>query len=144
MPETSIQPGAKQVTPMNAPQQQDPPPLVASGPPRQAFGGPARPEHYRDGRLTREGMEHVIRNGHSVSISPVIGKTIDGYDIHAQAQIISRIEDLPSAIELAGDNQEELERLQTDLDKRKKALADDQAKLDTKNDAATAPVAKKK
>lgn len=74
------------------------------------------PGHYKGGKITRQGMEHVIRGGGSV--------------LH-NGRIIAQAQDLPSEVDLAGTDAAALDNAEADLDRREQSLATERARLAT-------------
>lgn len=87
--------------------------------------------HYKNGRITRAGMVHVIRGGGTVVLhEPVIAKSGDyaGQVVGAaKTRHIRRIEDIPSEAELAESPEEKAaarRQLQAERERLDKQIAD--------------------
>jgi hypothetical protein len=107
MADTPQQP---QSNPQAAPAPASPPSPV--NPPQQQL--PVDQSHYRNGRITRHGMEHVIRSGGSV--------------IH-NGKHITKIDDLPTSADLAN-TPEERAAARAQLESQQKQVNDQLAQLD--------------
>lgn len=106
------------VSPSELPAQSVPQPATAR-PPRPATvttGGAVRPHHYREGKLTREGMVHVINSGGSV--------------VH-EGKIYNSLATLPTEADLAKDDIDAQKTARANINRRRAELDAEEATLNT-------------
>lgn len=103
-----------------------PKPPAPNAPPAAAAPEPAAPAqpHHRDGRLTRAGMEHVIRSGGSV--------------LH-EGRTLTRVEELPSEAALAAGDEDATRTALDNLQRRREALEREEALLHAKGRPSPPP-----
>jgi hypothetical protein len=86
--------------------------------------------------LTRQEMEAIIRKGESVMLHPM---HVGGF---TDTRVISRVEDLPTEAELAGDDESKRHQARQELLARRSALDAELARLETPAARPTPPRAR--